>query len=107
MRESVYQARTDPAAKQTGERELARVESEIRDIVLGFCRQRLFDTFRMDELTEYVRLRTSVAPDSPGRILRQLRRDNTVDYILVSRRESLYSITAVHDTPSCCKRGAR
>ena len=97
MHESVHQAIHDPAATQTGERELARVDEAVRSWVLLFCRQHLFDTFRMGDLTSFVQVRTRCAPDSPGRILRLLRKAGTVRYDLVSRRESLYVITAIEE----------
>lgn len=96
-RESVHQALTDPAGTQTGDRELARVDDALRARVLDFCRDRIFDTFRMDELTKWVSLRVRCAPDSPGRILRQLRKEGKVTYELISRRESLYAVHSVED----------
>lgn len=95
--ESVTQALQDPAAAQTGERELARVDDAVRSWVLSFCRQHLFDTFRMGDLTAFVQVRTRCAPDSPGRILRLLRKAGIIRYELVSRRESLYVITAIEE----------
>jgi hypothetical protein len=49
----------------------------------------------MAELAEFVASAVQVAPDSPGRILRQLRRAGRVDYRIVNRAQSLYEITAV------------
>lgn len=97
MRESVHQAITDPGAEQSGDRELERVDAALRGRVLDFCRDRIFDTFRMDELTKWVRHRVRCAPDSPGRILRQLRKEGKVTYELVSRRESLYAVHSVEE----------
>lgn len=97
MRESVHQAIQDPAAAQTGERELARVDEAVRSWVLSFCRLHLFDTFHMGDLTAFVHVRTRCAPDSPGRILRQLRKQCRVSYELRSRRDSLYVITAIEE----------
>lgn len=97
MIESVHQAINDPGAAQSGVRELQRVESEIGRRILDFCRERLFDTFRMEELTSYVRARVAIAPDSAGRILRKLRKDGVITVELVSRRESLYCVTRIEE----------
>ncbi len=97
MRESVEQAQRDPGARERGRRDHRRVNAEIRGIVLSFCREHLFDTFHMQDLTDYVRERVHVAPDSAGRILRQLRKEEIVQYKILSRRNSLYSVLSVSD----------
>lgn len=77
---------------------LARVSTKIAPIVLRFCRKRWHrgePEFHMEELLRFVKLRTEIAPDSPSRILRQLRLKKRIDYIVVSRSESLYKLTAV------------
>jgi hypothetical protein len=97
IHESVHQAIQDPAAAQTGARELARVDDAVRAWVIAFCHQHLFDSFRMGQLTAFVQVRTRCAPDSPGRILRHLRKSGAVRYELISRRESMYVITAIEE----------
>jgi hypothetical protein len=73
---------------------LERVSDKIATYVAEFCFHR--NTFHMEELTEYVSARVSpIAPDSPGRILRMLRREKVLNYEIVNRRESLYRITPV------------
>jgi hypothetical protein len=77
---------------------LKRVKGNIDAHVLAFCRER-FDQcpprFFMTELTTFVRNRIGIAPDSPGRILRSLRQDGSIDYDVINRRASLYELTAV------------
>ena len=53
-------------------------------------------TFYMEELRQFVENRIGegnhIAPDSPGRILRQLRQQGLLNYALVSRSKSLYEV---------------
>ncbi|KKK51240.1 hypothetical protein LCGC14_3116930 [marine sediment metagenome] len=51
----------------------------------------------MEELRSYVgrNLVGCIAPDSPGRILRQLRQQRRLNYDVISRRESLYQVRPV------------
>jgi hypothetical protein len=78
---------------------LQRVSDNIAHHVIFFCRRRLRTTramFRADDLVTYVQSRmVLVAPDSPSRILRELRRQGRVDYVVVSRAASLYRVVAV------------
>jgi hypothetical protein len=92
MKITVEQAQADPSASQRGPHELQRVEQSIQAIVLAFCRERLFDTFHMEDLYAYVTKRTAIAPDSAGRVLRDLRKRERVGYDLVNRRESEYVV---------------
>lgn len=77
--------------------DLARVSERIAGAVLEFCsspRQ-----FRMTELNSYVQSKVgAIAPDSAGRILRQLRRAGKVRYTVLDRSASLYQI--VNPTPT-------
>ena len=95
--ESLEQAIRDPGARESGERDRTRVRDRLRPVVLEFCRLHLFDTFRMQELNDFVRARSVGAPESAGRILRMLRADGIIDCDVVSRSQSLYIIRAVHD----------
>lgn len=76
-----------------------RVSDKIGPIIVDFCRERIATgvrTFYMTQLLEYVRSREpSVAPDSPGRILRQLRGNGTVTVALLSRSGSQYEVSSV------------
>lgn len=79
---------------------LERVESRIGHIVLRFCADTILhgdSVFYMEELRRYVSRETgdTVAPDSPGRILRELRKQRRLQYTLISRRDSLYEINSV------------
>ncbi len=80
-----------PVSNDRQERE--RVRSRIEALIREFCREN--DTFHMDQLTFYVQARMKVAPDSPGRILRQLRQQRRLNYDVISRRESLYQVRPV------------
>jgi hypothetical protein len=70
--------------------QLERVSSKIALSVLEFCRNHFY--FRMEALTAWVRDQTGVAPDSPGRILRDLRQRGLIGYEVVNRRQSLYRV---------------
>jgi hypothetical protein len=96
MRETIQHAVLDPGARDTGSRSIDRVQAKIRNIVIDFCRLCLFDTFTMSQLNEYVTSRgETIAPDSAGRILRMLRKEKLVDYDVVNRAKSQYTITRV------------
>jgi hypothetical protein len=55
-----------------------------------FSRLPVGATFHAQELRDFVATRTSVAPASPDRILRDMRRCGQIDYEVVNRRDSLY-----------------
>lgn len=78
--------------------DLERVSVRIGRAIVGFCRARLGQTFSADQLRQHVRTVVGeVAPDSPSRILRDLRQQGVVGYELISRRDSLYRVTEVPD----------
>jgi len=54
-------------------------------------------TFHMEDLRKFVEqgVGGKIAPDSPGRILRQLRQEGELNYEVLSRHESLYKILPV------------
>ena len=76
---------------------IERVSARIGEAVHKFCK-RLDEAgsrrFYMGGLTDYVSgaCAFSIAPDSPGRILRMLRRAKRIDYVVVNRSQSLYEI---------------
>jgi hypothetical protein len=75
---------------------MQRVSDNIADLVWYFCKARVGRQFHAADLVTYVRAFASpVAPDSPSRILRDLRRRGLVDYVVVSRAQSLYRVTGV------------
>jgi hypothetical protein len=71
--------------------ELNRVESKIAPVVLEFFNQRSpgFE-YHMGDLQQYVAARADISPDSPSRILRDLKRKGEINYEIVNRRQSLY-----------------
>jgi len=74
--------------------ERARVRSRIGSLIMEFCR--INDTFYMENLRGCInRSLGDIAPDSPGRILRQLRQQKLLNYKVVSRRQSLYQLKPV------------
>ncbi len=76
---------------------LERVSTRLAAHILQFCRERFAaaPTFHMAELTSKITAHQIVAPDSPGRILRNLRSRGLVSYVVVNRARSLYRLTAV------------
>jgi hypothetical protein len=48
------------------------------------------DDWHMQDMTDYVLARVKSAPDSPGRMLRDMRRRGELNYECVSRAKSLY-----------------
>lgn len=75
---------------------LERVTSRIGAAVLDFFNERLGRTFFAGDLCNYVwREIGPCAPDSPGRVMRQLRLDGRIDYEVVNRAQALYRVTEV------------
>ena len=71
--------------------ERERVYQKIARHVLEFRDANLGRDFHAEELRAYVLGQApEIAPDSPGRILRDLRLQGLLDYIVINRRESLY-----------------
>ena len=79
--------------------QLARVESEIGESVLDWCRERLAagtPRFHGADLAEHVkRSFGGGSPDSASRILRRLRGGGHVAYRVIKRSESLYELDRV------------
>jgi hypothetical protein len=69
---------------------LSAVASVIADSIVGFASDQGDVPFHMKELTDHVTSQHMVAPDSPGRILRMLRREGSLDYTVLNRAKSLY-----------------
>jgi hypothetical protein len=74
---------------------LTRVKSRIAPAVIEFCRGRVGARFHLAELVAFVAGRFQGAPDSPSRILRDLRAARVLDYTVISRRASLYFVASV------------
>ena len=70
-------------------RELSRVRGTLGQVVLDYCRQHA--TFCLSDLSCAVR-QGSGAPDSPSRILRDLRQRGLLDYTVTNRRASAYRV---------------
>lgn len=76
---------------------LRRVATAIGPLVEAFCCDRWRQdrpAFVIAELTEYVRANSPTAPASPDRILRQLRAEGRIAYIVTCRHQSRYLLTA-------------
>jgi hypothetical protein len=85
-----------PTPPESGTESLERVSSRIGSAIVAFCTARVGQTFHADELrTAVTRACGVVAPGSADRVLRQLRLTNRIQYVVLSRRESLYRIDGV------------
>jgi hypothetical protein len=77
---------------------LARVADNIGATVVRFCAARIGATFSASALRYFVtHVHPHIAPESPGRILRELKKRGIVDYVLVSRAQSLYRVVSVRE----------
>jgi hypothetical protein len=75
---------------------LDRVSSRIGHLVIAFFRNvGEGNTFSSPELLRYVASRELCAPDSPSRIMRQLRLEGHLDYEVVNRRQAKYVVTMI------------
>jgi hypothetical protein len=71
--------------------ERRRVYGRIAPLILTFARKHAGQKFHVDQLRRYVRRHVpDIAPDSPGRILRELRLEGRLHYVVLNRRQSLY-----------------
>jgi len=76
--------------------ELARVYKQIAGVILDFAQAHPQGVFHVEDLRLYVLDRfPTIAPDSPGRILRQMRQDGVINYVVINRRQSLYQFRTV------------
>jgi hypothetical protein len=76
--------------------ERARVYARIAPLIIAFKAERPDGAFHVEELREYVIERApGIAPDSPGRILRELRLQRLLNYVVINRRQSLYQFRPV------------
>jgi hypothetical protein len=77
---------------------LKKVTSKISLLILSFCNNNLRSqkgTFTMTELDNYVVENTKATPGSAGRVLRYLKSIGKVQYKIINRAKSLYSIWTV------------
>jgi hypothetical protein len=91
---------TDLAGEQ--KIELERVYDRIAPLIEEFHRARTSSilssngTFHVEELRRFVLDEIpGIAPDSPGRILRAMRLEGLLDYVVLNRRASLYQFRPV------------
>ena len=76
--------------------ERARVRSRIAPFIMTFHENHAGRLFNAEQLRRYVRgFAPGIAPDSPGRILRELRLEGRLDYVVVNRRRSLYQFRTI------------
>jgi hypothetical protein len=84
--------------RENQQRELERVRRSLGGDVLRFCWSHR--NFHLTDLLAHIRSRgADGAPDSPSRILRDLRQRHLLDYAVTSRRASAYRVmwTALDD----------
>ena len=75
---------------------LKRVKDRLSAHVKAFCCEiGTGGRFYAEDLRKSVLAKFKVAPDSPGRILRDLRQSGELDYCIVNRRQSLYELTEI------------
>jgi hypothetical protein len=71
--------------------ERGRVYGKIAPLIMQFYRDHSGQRFHVEQLRRYVESTTpDIAPDSPGRILRELRLEGKLNYVVLDRRASLY-----------------
>lgn len=96
---TLFEPELKAKSKTTQEKEIERVSSRIAESILSFARARLQmkrPEFFAEELRTWIRQSVGeVAPDSPGRILRQLRQQKRLAYEVVNRAESKYRLSEV------------
>jgi hypothetical protein len=81
---------------------MSRVSDAITPLVMEFWNttNETGDAWHMEELTNFVSQRTTVAPDSAGRILRSLRQQGKLNYRCIERHKSLYESLPLKHKPS-------
>lgn len=82
--------------------QLNRVAATTKDAILEFYNQRVSscdDTFTADQLRFYVQNNVvgGVSPSSADRVLRLLRQQNKINYIVLNRGKSLYRAVPMKD----------
>ena len=82
------------------ENQIKRVAATTKDAILDFISQRLASedpTFTSDQLRFYVQNNTfgKVSPSSADRVLRMLKQENKIMYIVLNRGRSLYKAVPV------------
>ena len=89
-------APVNPPRHRAADPGLVRVRGAIGPAIVAFFQAQLGRTFHLDELRQWVTAQCGpVAPDSPRRIMGELRRDGVLGYVVENRAASLYRVTAV------------
>ena len=72
--------------------DIQRVNSAISRYVRAFIEQHSGQEFHVEQLRKFIfeNVNGYVAPASPDRILRDLRQKGVINYVVVSRSQSLY-----------------
>lgn len=80
-----------------GNEDLVRVSGRIAVSIIDFCRKHRFKRFYADDLRKHVIRQTGLAaPASADRVLRDLRKQGAIGYVVISRKLSLYEVTGVY-----------
>lgn len=84
-----------------GREERARLISRLEPTIMAFKEACRSSTFHAEDLRDYVIQTTNyyVAPDSPGRALRELRQLGRLNYVVINNRQSLYQFRPVIEEP--------
>ena len=76
--------------------ELERVSERIAAVVIDFFNEHGPGyEFNLHEITLYVMQKVVCSPTSPYRVMADLRKKDRLNYIVMSRKESLYRMTAI------------
>ena len=76
--------------------ERRRVYGKIAPLIMTYYRAHVGKAFHAEDLRQYVLMfAADIAPDSPGRILRELRLEGKLNYVVIDRRDSLYQFRPV------------
>ncbi len=93
----LFDYRPSPPKPVAQDAELRRCVSGIGVHILAFLRERVAvaPQFHLADLNAYVAARAQCAPDSPRRVMGELRRAGWCEVLLLSRPSSLYSVVSV------------
>jgi hypothetical protein len=90
-----------PRPEMEQELHLRRVRGNIEPAIMAFARKTgVGGWFHAQELYDFVKSGYGIAPGSADRILRYLRQDNLLDYVVLKRGKSLYQFIAIADVAS-------
>jgi len=86
--------------------EFERVHEKIKAAIMDFHEIHRGAQFHVEQLRRFVLQQIpAIAPDSPGRILRALRQEGRLDYVILNRRASLYQFKEQTPPPSVDEQG--